>query len=536
MFEGSRRLFGPSPWLDGPGVVLEGRCPPAEAQALVAAWRATVERLAARLGWPPPAPRAVVRGGHCTLAFTPPVHALLSGTELNEWAWEDALAAAGHPLPPPRYAPGDLPRDPAAAVAQLRARATLEARATLPNLAVPPRPGQRVALVTGSNGKTTTTRLLAAMTRAAGCATGWSCTDGVFVDGHRLERGDWSGPGGAQRVVGDPGVTCAVLETARGGILRRGLGVTQARVAVVTNVQADHFGEYGITTLADLATVKLTVAKGLAPGGVLVRNADDPSLRAFSPPHGIGSAWFGDAAGAIPPGTLAAWREGDRLLLRTDAGLRDLGDLRGMPLTAGGAARYNVANLLAAAVAAAAMGVPPDAITATCAAFGRTAADNPGRLALYRLDGLELLLDYAHNPDGLAGLLAVARTRAPRRLLLLLGQAGNREDDALAALAAAASGGDPDRVILKDLEGYQRGRMAGEVPARLAALLAEAGMRDDQLQVVLDEAEAVAAAIAWGRPGDLLVLPVHALDARDRVAALLAARGAVPIGWEPQAD
>ena len=187
--------------------------------------------------------------------------------------------------PPPRYAPGDLPRDPTAAVQQLHARATLEALAPLPDLAIPPHAGQRVALVTGSNGKTTTTRLLAAMTRAAGCPTGWSCTDGVFLDGHRLERGDWSGPGGAQRVVREPGVRCAVLETARGGILRRGLGVTGAQVAVVTNVQADHFGEYGITTLADLAAVKLTVAKGLAPGGVLVRNADDASLRTSPPPR-----------------------------------------------------------------------------------------------------------------------------------------------------------------------------------------------------------------------------------------------------------
>lgn len=225
----------------------------------------------------------------------------------------------------------------------------------------------------------------------------------------------------------------------------------------------------------------------------------------------------------------------ERVVLRDAGTHHDLGDLRAMPLTAGGAARYNVANLLAATVAAAALGVPLAAIRATCASFGGQPADNPGRLALYQLDGMELLLDYAHNPDGLAGLLAVARSRRPKRLLLLLGQAGNREDDALAALAQAAWGGQPDLVILKDLEGYQRGRRAGEVPETLAAALRAAGMRADQLRVVLDEAEAVAAAIAWGQPGDLLVLPVHALDARDRVTALLTSRGAAPIGWAPQA-
>lgn len=514
--------------------MLEGWCPPAEAPALMAAWRLTVQRLAGALEWPAPAPLAQLRGGHCTLAFTPPPSALLTGTEVNEWAWEDALAAAGHVLPPPLFAPGDLPRDAAAALRDLRARAALEARAPLPDLAIAPGPGQRVALVTGSNGKTTTTRLLAAMTRAAGCTTGWSCTDGVFRDGHRLERGDWSGPGGAQRVVGEPGITCAILETARGGILRRGLGVTGAHVAVVTNVQADHFGEYGIATLADLAAVKLTVAKGLAPGGVLVRPAEDASLRAFSPPRGIEAAWFAERGAAIPDGARAAWVAEEHLLLRDGGTTHDLGDLRTMPLTAGGAARYNVANLLAAAVAATALGVPVEAIRATCRAFGHAPEDNPGRLALYRLDGMELLLDYAHNPDGLTGLLTVARSRHPTRLLLLLGQAGNRDDDALTALAQAAWGGEPDLVILKDLEGYQRGRAVGEVPETLAAALGTAGMPADRLRVVLDEAEAVAAAIAWGGPGDLLVLPVHALDARDRVTALLTSRGAAPIGWEDQ--
>jgi cyanophycin synthetase len=534
-FEGSRRLFGPSPWLDGPGVVLEGQCPPAEAHALVAAWAATVARLAAALAWPDPGPRAQVRGGHCTLAFSPPQDALLTGTEVNEWAWEDALAAAGHALPPPRFAPGDLPRAPDAALRELRARAALEARAPLPELAIRPPPGQSVALVTGSNGKTTTTRLLAAMTRAAGRSTGWSCTDGVFHDGERIERGDWSGPGGAQRVVREPGVACAVLETARGGILRRGLGVLGAQVAVVTNVQADHFGEYGIATLADLAAVKLTVAKGLAPGGVLVRSADDIVLRGFPPPEGIESAWFGEQLASVPEAARAGWVAGNRLMLRDTAGVHDLGDLRAMPLTAGGAARYNVLNLLAAAVAALALQVPVDIIRSTCGAFGRAPGDNPGRLALYRLDGIELLLDYAHNPDGLAGLLAVARSRHPQRLLLLLGQAGNRDDEALTALAHAAWGGHPDLVTLKDLEGYHRGRGVGEVPETLATALCAAGMRRDQLRVVLDEAEAVAEAIAWAEAGDLLVLPVHALDARDRVAALLASRGAAPIHWDDQA-
>ncbi len=139
------------------------------------------------------------------------------------------------------------------------------------------------ALVTGSNGKTTTVRLVAACLRAQGWRPGYCCTDGVFVDGAAVETGDYSGPAGARRVLRDERVEAAVLETARGGILRRGLAVTRADAAVVTNVSADHFGEYGIHDLEALADVKLTVGAVVRPGGVLVLNADDPMLRAKAP-------------------------------------------------------------------------------------------------------------------------------------------------------------------------------------------------------------------------------------------------------------
>ncbi len=134
------------------------------------------------------------------------------------------------------------------------------------------------AVVTGSNGKTTSVRLLAAMLRAHGLTPGYSSTDGLMVDGACIDAGDYSGPVGARTVLRHPRVQAAVLETARGGLLRRGLVARDASVALVTNVSADHFGEYGIHTLDDIAAVKLTVAKALAGDGVLVVNADDPVL------------------------------------------------------------------------------------------------------------------------------------------------------------------------------------------------------------------------------------------------------------------
>jgi UDP-N-acetylmuramyl tripeptide synthase len=464
------------------------------------------------------------------LAFSAPGDQLLTATEVNEWAWGRAVREAGLATEPPLLAPGDLPWGESAALRQLAVLAGLERAAPTSELAVRPQHGQRVALVTGSNGKTTTTRLIAAMTAAEGWTTGWNCTDGVFIDGIAVEAGDWSGPGGAQRVIGAPGVEAAVLETARGGMLRRGLGVIDADVAVVTNVEADHFGEYGVASLADLAAVKVVVAKGLRECGVLILNADDEELRRVVLPSAGRVQWFSPtgAARSAPGLAIAAWRDGDRLWLEGGDGRHDLGDLRAMPITVAGAATYNIANALAAAAAAHALGVRAGTIAGVLARFGRDPADNPGRLSHFRLHGADMLLDYAHNPTGLTGLLAVARSMRPTRLLLLLGQAGNRQDDALAELAAAAWSAKPDRIILKELEGYRRGRESGEVPALLQHELLRLGAPPERLVTVLDEVDAVEAALAWAESGDLLVLPVHGLEAREQVLAILHARGATP--------
>jgi UDP-N-acetylmuramyl tripeptide synthase len=528
----SRRLFGPSRWLDAPGVVLEGHIAPEHAASVASAWQAAVGRLTAALGWPPAPAIVTGQGGHLVLAFVAPGDQLLTATEVNEWAWESAVRGAGLEVGPALFSPGDLPRDEQGATAQLAVLARLEVAAPSNDLAVTASPRQQVSLVTGSNGKTTTTRLIAAMAAATGRRTGWCCTDGVFIDGNAIEEGDWSGPAGAQRVVGDAAIEVAVLETARGGILRRGLGVLDATVAVITNIEADHFGEYGVETLADLASVKLVVAKGLRPGGTLVLNADDAALRMAPLAGTIDVAWYSPtsppASGSDVP--LQAWRSGEHLWINGPDGAHDLGDLRAMPLTAGGAAKYNLTNILAASLAAQRLGVPVATIATVLARFGTRPEDNAGRLSRFMLGGVNILLDYAHNPTGLTGLLAVARSLAPTRLLLLLGQAGNRDDGALADLAAAAWSARPDRIILKELEGYRRGRTAGEVPTLLAEALHQLGAPSEHVVTVLDEVAAVEEALRWGEPGDILVLPVHGLAARAQVLALLAARGARPTG------
>ncbi|TXI46378.1 MAG: Mur ligase [Lysobacter sp.] len=593
-FEDSRRLTGPNLYFVHPGAVLETLGPNARDADAHAAWAERVRAMCAELDWP--APEIVVRR-HATgasLAFSAPIDRLYAATEIDEWAWcaavdtgeaDGRFHAPGHPAV----------WDPASAAQTLRRFADAEAKPDaiallraadargLPTLfdddalsiglgargrtwpidALPspddvpwPSLGRiPTALVTGSNGKTTTVRLIAAMLRAHALRTAHSCTDGLFVGGagetlERLESGDYSGPAGARQILRREDVEAAVLETARGGMLRRGLALCEADVAVVTNVAADHFGEYGIHTVEHVAAVKLTVARAVAERGWLVLNADDTLLRERAMWTGsiddARIAWFHLDA-PRDDDTRADERE-ELLRLASEAGtpmcgLRDgrlwiraagtatdtaidavinLGDVAAMPLSLGGRARYNLSNLAGAALAAHLMGVPAQTIRATLARFGADHHDNPGRLQRWRLGGVEVLLDYAHNPDGLSGLLGIAQTlRGAHRMALLLGQAGNREDADIRALAATAMAFRPERVVLKDIDGYLRGRAPGEVAAILRDELHRHGLSDEAITVRLNEVDAVRDALAWARTGDALVLPVHGYDARDAVAALL---------------
>lgn len=510
-----------------------------------------------RLGWPQDALVAAKHRHALSLAFAAPADQLFTATEVNEWAW---IAARGLPTP---EAPGHpSPSDAESAFRTLQALAAAEANPRLrvlaaqaearglpclldeetlslgagegsrgwPLAALPEAPDWPAlhdvptALVTGSNGKTTTVRLVAAMLAEAGMRPGFNCTDGVFVDGERVLRGDYSGPGGAREVLRHPRVQAAVLETARGGLLRRGLAVRHAHAAIATNVSADHFGEYGVESLQDLADAKLVVARAIGTDGTLVLNADDPVLRERAAGLRCRIGWF-SLEGQLPASSDAAHcllQEG-HLWLHHGGQRSDLGAAADLPLALGGAARYNLANLAGAACVAAALGVAPAPIVRVFARFGAQRGDNPGRLERWRIGGAWVLVDYAHNPEGLQGLLDVAQglRAAEGRLGLLLGQAGNREDADIARLARVAAAARPARVLLKDIAGYLRGREDGEVGRLLAEGLHANGVAAQDIAIELSEVEAARQLVAWSRPGDVVVLPVHNLEARDEVAVWL---------------
>ncbi len=384
------------------------------------------------------------------------------------------------------------------------------------------------ALVTGSNGKTTSVRLIAAMTRAQGWPTAHSCTDGVYFDGQALESGDFSGPTGARTALRQPRAQAAVLETARGGMLRRGLALCHANAALVTNVSADHFGEYGVHDLADLAEVKLTVARAIHEHGVLVLNADDPLLVRKSETLTCPLGWFALdfdapllAAHRTRMGATCGVRDG-RLLLSRGEDVHDLGAIAQMPLTLDGRAAYNIANIAGAVLVAQALGVAAEVIAGVLARFGLAHGDNPGRLQHWRFGGMDVYLDYAHNPDGLRGLLdAIDARQHGGRFAIILGHAGNREDADLRAVAETAAAYRPELVVLKDIGGYERGRAAGEIAAIMRPVLLAAGVEAAAIEIVLDEVEAARRPLQWARDGDLVVLPVHDPAARAQLVALL---------------
>ena len=338
-----------------------------------------------------------------------------------------------------------------------------------------------VALVTGTNGKSTTVRLTAAIGAAAGRTVGLSSSDWVRVGQETIDEGDYSGPGGARRAVRDPRVDLAVLEVARGGLLRRGLSIPRVRAGLITNVAVDHMGEYGITDLAALTEAKFLITRSIEPKGRLILNADDSQIVRQSCAYSGEITWF-----SLEPSQpwLSAWTEsggqsvvledGYLVLVRGAERIRVLA-VKDFPLAMGGFAKFNLANGLGAIGLASALDLPVEAMAKGLSTFEGGPDQNPGRGNFLELGGVRVLVDFAHNPHGLAALINAVKQLPAKRRLILLGQAGDRRDDDIRALVQTVWETKPDRIIVKEMEKALRGRAVGEVPALIARELQALG-------------------------------------------------------------
>jgi cyanophycin synthetase len=428
-----------------------------------------------------------------------------------------------------------------AALATRRSRARLleEARTGLddvepgppPNV---PDPSIPVISVTGTNGKTTIVRLLAQLARSAGKTVAFSSTDGVYLDDQLVEAGDYSGFGGAGMAISQPGVEVAVLETARGGILLRGIGTRHNDVAVVTNVSADHLDLHGIRTLDQLAEVKATITRITRPEGWDVLNADDPRVLAMR--RGIrGRPWL-FSLDHEHPALRAAVEEGGRattvvdgwmVVLEGGGSSQPLLPLVDVPVTLAGISSHNIQNAMAAASAALGIGLPRDAVVAGLRTFVLDPDRNPGRTNLFELDGRIVVIDYAHNEAGMAGLTQTCSGLRPPggEVWLAFSAAGDRSNAILHGMGYLAARG-ADHVAVTELPRYLRGREGADLVGRLLAGAEDGGATE--VPVFPDEVRALEWMLRVSRPGDLVVLT--SLGQRPEIFALLEAAGATRVG------
>jgi cyanophycin synthetase len=389
-----------------------------------------------------------------------------------------------------------------------------------------------VAMITGTNGKSTCVRLACAVATAASKVAGVTSTDFVSVGDDVLDYGDYSGPGGARMLLRDPRLEMAFLEVARGGILRRGLALQRAHAALVTNVAADHLGQYGINTVAALTEAKFSVFRTLAPGGILVLNADDAGLvkhaRALEEEvsrHNKSICWFSlepknaCITSARAAGSSCGWLDGDTLYFYDGTTEQAVISVNDIPITMGGAARYNVLNALGVMCLANALGLTMADICKGFASFHSSPQDNPGRCNEFAIRGARVFVDFAHNPHSIAAVSDTMRNLPAKRRILMLGHAGDRSDEEIRELTAGALTLSPEYVIISELPDYLRGRESGEVSEIIRQECLRHGLPEQQ--ILLGDTPLIGAhkALDVLQAGDLALLLVF--SHRDEVIALL---------------
>jgi len=373
-----------------------------------------------------------------------------------------------------------------------------------------------VVAVTGTNGKSTTVRMVGRILRASGLNVGLTSTSGIYVNEHLIRAADASGPKSARMVLGNPTVDAAVLETARGGILREGLGFDRCDVGCVLNVTEDHMGLKGIHTVKDLADVKSVVVEAVKRRGVSVLNADDPLVVKMSR-HARGRiCWFSmrghdrmvdrHIAGGGMAVTLEEENDGQMIVLHRDAASSRVIAAGDIPATQRGAAAFNTANALAATAIAAALGISLDVIATGLASFTTSWEDSPGRLNIIERHGRTVIVDYAHNPAAVQALAAFLDTlrRPGRRFIGTYSVPGDRRDADLIGMGQLTASIFDELVFRETPDG--RGRPPGEINAMMSRGALDGGLPAAHIHRVIDEAEATRFALNLARSGDVVVL------------------------------
>lgn len=511
-----RRLTGPGMLWDLTGAVVDVHFENIESERLSTLWQSQARRVLDALDWQDEKVAFRPFQGGATLAISAPQDQLYSAVFAVQTAWHFCVAdlLSMEPQPFDRMISdlkGVMAREVNPALRGLMAAAALHDLDILVDddeISIGHGTGSRswsidslpapneiawselhdvpLAFITGTNGKTTTTRLCAAIARLAGNVVGQTSTDVVQVGDDILDRGDYSGPAGARLALRDRRVEMACLEVARGGILRRGLATRRACVAVVTNIAKDHLGEYGITTLAELAQAKFAVARTLSADGVLVLNADDLNIVDASKNVTATICWFSlDAtapqiAQSRSLGQPCAYLQDDALVFSTGTAETWTIALKDVPITLSGVAKHNTRNALAAICACAALGISAEVIQTGLSTFVSDPKNNPGRFNEFLFNGARVIVDFAHNAHSIAAVCDTMALMPAKRRFLMLSQPGDHSDQVINEVTTTALKFRPDLIVAAEIADHLRGRMPGEITEiiRSSAIFAGFSARD----------------------------------------------------------
>lgn len=384
-----------------------------------------------------------------------------------------------------------------------------------------------VALVTGTNGKSTSVRILDEIARAAGRVSGVTSTDFVRVGDDVLDRGDYSGPGGARLLLRDKRLQVAFLEVARGGILRRGLPLRRARAALITNVSSDHLGEYGVNTLEALIETKFAVRQTLTDDAVLVVNADDDGIVDYMGQNSRNNVcWFSlnknnvKIQQQLNSNGCCSFADESKLYYFDGNTISLICSTDSIPMTMHGAALHNVRNALGATGVSIAMGFSIDNIRQGLHAFQSDASDNPGRLNSFELiNGARVIVDFAHNAHSVQAVTDTVKRLPANNRWVLCGSAGDRSDTDIRGIAQGVCSMQPDQVVIVEVEAYLRGRALGEVSDIMKQVCRDSGLSDSQIHIAESPLAGVSYALAEMTEQDLGLFLV--LDERDEIIELI---------------
>lgn len=545
----ARRLTGPNLLANKPGAILDVRCSEEEVKKLIPFWQGRIKKMLKALGWQSETTNKTYLTNGASLFFSAPIDALYAATEIQEWAWARCDAEFNDKKAPnfeetKKRIKKTIEAEANRKLIELQKATTKKKKSFLwddDQASIGMGSGSRTwpvnnlpnpididwkiihdiptALVTGTNGKTTTVRIAAHIARTANRNVGLSSTDWIAVNDNIIDRDDWAGPGGARQVLRQQDVELAILETARGGLLRRGLSLERADVALITNIAEDHLGDFGSQTTEEILNIKWIVSRAVEANGILILNADDELLRKKARNYKGKIVWFSLDPNnrtiknhASKGGTAFVIDENNELIKidkridqRSHKGTaRTICNTNEIPITLNGTARHNIANALAAAALCYCLKIPMKHIQQGLKSMSQD--DNPGRSNIYEIKDFKVLVDFAHNPHAMQALFNMARALPAKRRLLAFGQAGDRTDAQIRQLAKSAWQIGLDQVIVSELEAYARGRKKGEVFAIIKDELIKTGARENQIQYFEKELDSLDTALNWAQPNDLIIM------------------------------